>query len=148
MTDTTAMLRPRPLCKRCCGSPTTFADVLAGPVVPVASVVRRHQLLQACPPLGMPVLRVVYRVATAALTAGKVHLAFRSSTFSATSRGRQLHCCLIGGCDESNNRSLGPLCNPISKGVVDEKRELDDRREKLNAFFLRRFSRLCRVQLE
>ena len=51
---------------------TTFADVLAGPVVPVASVVQGTALLQACPPLGLRrYFRVVYRVATAALTAGK-----------------------------------------------------------------------------
>lgn len=51
---------------------STFADALVGPVVPVASVVQGVALLQACPPLGLRrYFRVVYRVATAALTAGK-----------------------------------------------------------------------------
>ena len=51
---------------------TTFADVLAGPVVPVASVVQGTALLQTCPPLGLRrYFRIVYRIGTAALTAGK-----------------------------------------------------------------------------
>lgn len=51
---------------------STFADALVGPVVPVASVVQGVALLQACPPLGLRrYFRVVYRVATAVLTAGK-----------------------------------------------------------------------------
>ena len=51
---------------------STFADALVGPVVPVASVVQGVALLQACPPLGMRrYFRIVYRIGTAALTAGK-----------------------------------------------------------------------------
>jgi len=52
---------------------STFADVLAGPVVPVASATAGAVLLQACPPLGLrQYIRIAYRVATAAMTAGKV----------------------------------------------------------------------------
>lgn len=51
---------------------STFADALVGAVLPVASVKQGTVLLQACPPLGLRrYLRVVYRVGTAALTAGK-----------------------------------------------------------------------------
>lgn len=50
----------------------TFADALAGAVLPVANVVQGAVLLQACPPLGLRrYTRVVYRVGGAALTAGK-----------------------------------------------------------------------------
>ena len=49
----------------------TFADVQAGPAVAVASVVAGKVLLQIQPPPGMrEYWRVVWRVGTAALTAG------------------------------------------------------------------------------
>jgi len=45
---------------------------LVGAVLPVASVKQGAVLLQACPPLGLRrYTRIVYRVGTAALTAGK-----------------------------------------------------------------------------
>ena len=51
---------------------STFADALVGAVLPVASVTQGAVLLQACPPLGLRrYTRIVYRVGTAALTAGK-----------------------------------------------------------------------------
>ena len=51
---------------------STFADALVGAVLPVASVKQGAVLLQACPPLGLRrYTRIVYRVGTAALTAGK-----------------------------------------------------------------------------
>lgn len=51
---------------------STFADVLAGPALAVANVTQGAVLLQACPPLGLRrYTRIVYRVGTAALTAGK-----------------------------------------------------------------------------
>lgn len=51
---------------------STFADALVGAVLPVASVKHGAVLLQACPPLGLRrYTRIVYRVGTAALTAGK-----------------------------------------------------------------------------
>ena len=51
---------------------STFADALVGAVFPVASVKQGVALLQACPPLGLRrYTRIVYRVGTAALTAGK-----------------------------------------------------------------------------
>ena len=51
---------------------STFADVLAGPALPVASVTQGAVLLQACPPLGLRrYTRIAYRIGTAALTAGK-----------------------------------------------------------------------------
>lgn len=51
---------------------STFADVLAGPALAVANVTQGAVLLQACPPLGLRrYTRIVYRIGTAALTAGK-----------------------------------------------------------------------------
>lgn len=51
---------------------STFADVVAGPAVAVASVTAGTTLLQVQPPTGMRrYFRVVWRVGTAALTAGK-----------------------------------------------------------------------------
>lgn len=50
---------------------STWADVLAGPALPVASVVAGAVLLQTQPPVGTRrYLRVAYRIGTAALTAG------------------------------------------------------------------------------
>lgn len=51
---------------------TAFADVLAGPVVPVANLTVGTVLLQTQPPAGLRrYFRVTWRVGTAALTAGK-----------------------------------------------------------------------------
>jgi len=51
---------------------STFADALVGAVLPVASVKQGAVLLQVCPPLGLRrYTRIVYRIGTAALTAGK-----------------------------------------------------------------------------
>lgn len=51
---------------------TTFADVAAGPAVGVASLTAGKTLLQIQPPPGLRrYFRVVWRVGTAALTAGK-----------------------------------------------------------------------------
>lgn len=56
---------------------STWADVLAGAALPVASVVAGAVLLQTQPPVGTRrYLRVVYRVGTAALTAGKFEAYF------------------------------------------------------------------------
>lgn len=50
----------------------TYADVVAGPVVAVASVIAGAALMQLQPPPGMrQYWRIAWRVATAALTAGK-----------------------------------------------------------------------------
>ncbi|WP_417070824.1 Bbp16 family capsid cement protein [Niveibacterium terrae] len=50
---------------------STFADVLAGPVVALASLTAGAQLLQVQPPTGTRrYLRVAWRIGTAALTAG------------------------------------------------------------------------------
>ena len=50
----------------------TFADVAAGPAVAVANATAGTVLLQIQPPPGMRrYWRIVYRIATAALTAGK-----------------------------------------------------------------------------
>ncbi|HVW78513.1 MAG TPA: hypothetical protein VHB45_12930 [Alloacidobacterium sp.] len=58
----------------------TYADVVAGPAVPVASVVAGKVLLDVQPPPGMrQYWRIAWRVATAALTAGKFD-AFISNT--------------------------------------------------------------------
>jgi hypothetical protein len=49
----------------------TFADALAGPVVPVASATQGAILLVANPPIGLrQYIRIVWRVGTAVLTAG------------------------------------------------------------------------------
>lgn len=59
---------------------STFADVAAGPVVAVANVVAGDQLLNLQPPPGMRrYWRIVWRVATAVLTAGNFD-AFISNT--------------------------------------------------------------------
>jgi len=59
---------------------STFADVIAGAVVAVASVTAGTALLQVQPPPGMRrYWRVVWRVGTAVLTAGKFD-AFVSNT--------------------------------------------------------------------
>ena len=51
---------------------STFADVLAGPAVAVANLTSGAVLLQTQPPAGMRrYFRVMWRVGTAALTAGK-----------------------------------------------------------------------------
>lgn len=51
---------------------SSWADVIAGPALPVASVTQGAVMLQLCPPLGLRrYTRIVYRVGTAALTAGK-----------------------------------------------------------------------------
>jgi len=51
---------------------STFADVVAGPAVAVASVIAGKVLLQVQPPPGMRrYWRIVWRVGTAVLTAGK-----------------------------------------------------------------------------
>lgn len=58
----------------------TYADVVAGHVVPVANVTAGVALLQLQPPPGMrQYWRIAWRVATAALTAGKFD-AFISNT--------------------------------------------------------------------
>ena len=58
----------------------TFADVLAGPAVAVAAVVAGTVLLQTQPPPGLRrFIQIVWRVGTAALTAGKFD-AFISNT--------------------------------------------------------------------
>ena len=50
----------------------TFADVLAGPAVAVAAVLAGTILLQVQPPTGLRrFIQIVWRVGTAALTAGK-----------------------------------------------------------------------------
>ena len=50
----------------------TFADVLAGPVVPLAQLKAGAPLLLTQPPVGLRrYFRVAWRVGTAALTAGK-----------------------------------------------------------------------------
>lgn len=50
----------------------TFADVLAGPVVPVANLTAGTVLMQVQPPTGMRrYFRITWRVGTAVLTAGK-----------------------------------------------------------------------------
>lgn len=50
---------------------SSWADVLAGPVVPKASCVAGAVLLQSCLPVGLRrYTRLVWRVGTAALTAG------------------------------------------------------------------------------
>jgi hypothetical protein len=59
---------------------STFADVVAGPVVAVASVIAGVALLQVQPPPGTRrYWRIVWRVGTAVLTAGKFD-AFVSNT--------------------------------------------------------------------
>ena len=51
---------------------TTFADVVAGPVLALASIVAGAELLHITPPTGMRrYFRIAWRVGTAALTAGK-----------------------------------------------------------------------------
>jgi hypothetical protein len=56
---------------------STFADVLAGPVVPVANATQGAVLLQTQPPVGLRrYTRIAWRVATAAMTAGKVDAYF------------------------------------------------------------------------
>lgn len=51
---------------------STWADAYVGPTVPVASLTAGAVLAQGTPPIGLRrYLRVVYRVGTAALTAGK-----------------------------------------------------------------------------
>ena len=51
---------------------STFADVLAGPVVALASITAGAVLLQVQPPVGMRrYFRIAWRVGTAVLTAGK-----------------------------------------------------------------------------
>lgn len=56
---------------------STWADVLVGSAVPVASLVAGASLLLTQPPVGTRrYLRVAYRVATAALTAGKFEAFF------------------------------------------------------------------------
>jgi hypothetical protein len=51
---------------------SSWADVISGPAVAVASVVAGLTLLQIQPPLGTrEYLRIAYRVGTAVLTAGK-----------------------------------------------------------------------------
>jgi hypothetical protein len=56
---------------------STWADVIAGAALPVASVIAGATLMQLCVPIGTRrYLRVVYRVGTAALTAGKFEAYF------------------------------------------------------------------------
>lgn len=56
---------------------STWADVLVGAALPVASVVAGTVLMQTKPPVGTRrYLRVVYRIGTAALTAGKFEAFF------------------------------------------------------------------------
>lgn len=51
---------------------STFADVVAGPATAVASVTAGVTLLQVQPPVGMrQYWRIVWRIGTAVLTAGK-----------------------------------------------------------------------------
>jgi len=51
---------------------SSFADVVAGPAVAVASAVAGTVLLQLQPPVGMrQYWRIAYRIGTAVLTAGK-----------------------------------------------------------------------------
>ena len=51
---------------------STFADVVAGPVTALAGLTAGATLLQVQPPVGMRrYFRIVWRVGTAALTAGK-----------------------------------------------------------------------------
>ena len=58
---------------------SSWADVLVGAALPVASVVAGTVMMQLVPPVGLRRYnRVVYRVGTAALTAGKFE-AFYSS---------------------------------------------------------------------
>ena len=59
---------------------SSFADVLAGPAVAVASAVAGTVLLQVQPPTGLRRdIQIVWRIGTAALTAGKFD-AFVSNT--------------------------------------------------------------------
>lgn len=51
---------------------TTFADVLAGPVVALAGLTAGTKLLETPPPMSLRrYVRIAWRVGTAALTAGK-----------------------------------------------------------------------------
>lgn len=56
---------------------STWADVIAGAALPVASVTAGTTLMQVCVPVGTRrYLRTVYRIGTAALTAGKFEAFF------------------------------------------------------------------------
>jgi hypothetical protein len=58
----------------------TFADVIAGPAIAVAGLTAGANMLQITPPAGLRrYTRIAYRVAVAALTAGKFD-AFYSNT--------------------------------------------------------------------
>lgn len=51
---------------------STYADVIAGAAIAVASLTAGTSMLQIQPPIGLRrYIRIVYRIATAALTAGK-----------------------------------------------------------------------------
>lgn len=59
---------------------STFADVIAGPALAYTSATAGTVLLQVQPPIGTrEYLRVVYRIGTAALTAGKFDAYFSNT---------------------------------------------------------------------